>query len=1042
MKNIFAFALFGLILILDAYAQPKRFDINNVISSSLKSAEVDDNFDVSVKKARPFALNPMVRNFNNVTIGDTLQLALFSGKEYLSVVQSKTTDVNGTTVLVAKLTGFQFAWCFISISDQSVLVTVDIPERKEKYITRFQPQKGTQYLVQLDENNLDILEDGQSPIPDNDALGMSNLPKEKERNILNEKNVRQDNTGLKSAQISPGVNDSAQIDILVVYTPAAKEWADTYEGGINNTISQAMAKCNLVSENSKLGIKFNLVHSAEVDYTETGDSKIDLDNLTEGAIPIVQDIRDNLAADLVLLLTPNNDLGGAAWLLINKYGTEEYAYSVVRVQQASGLTTIHEIGHNLGANHPKQQISDPGPTVWSNWPENTWSAGWRWKGDDNNYYCTVMGYDAGWYYPDGNSTILVPYFSDPDILFRGQPVGDATDGNDARTILEIKHVIADYREEIHQNTPTVYTVGVHDITNDGVVSGGVITKEGDATVKARGVVWSTIPMPTISNNYTVDGSGAGDFTSRFDNLALTKVYYVRAYATNNFGTTYGNQVVFIYNGGAQKDFVTRWKLPEGQSNLEMALATSGEVSYRWETVPLGQNGSGIFPKVNGVVQITDLPAGKTIRVSIAPENLKRFFTYSPCNPMVDIADEEKLVDVEQWGTAQWNKMKYAFAGCKNLNISATDIPYLFTVRDMNGMFNGCTVLNGPANINDWYVGYSKIMSAMFCYATTFDQDISCWDVSGVKEMQAMFQGAWSFNQDIGKWNVSRVTTMEQMFNDARAFNQDIGNWDVSKVNSMNTMFGWALSFNKNIGRWNMSNVTGMFSMFYGASAFNQDIGSWDVSHVTNVCQMFAEANSFNQDLGSWDVSNLTNMSQMFNFARSFNRNIGKWNLASTTNMENMLDHCGMDCYNYSATLSGWSANVKTPENLFIGAQGLGYGNNAKDARTNLTTNKRWTITGDSATDATCDLKTNVIGNNIYNSNLKVYPNPVSNELTIEFEGNSCETDFEIINAIGQTVYKGNIVNKTTIQTECFAPGVYLIRFENNATLEFKKVIKK
>jgi len=1042
MKNIFAFALFGLMLMLDTYAQPKRFNINDAISSSLKSAEVVGNFDVLVKKARPFALNPMVRNFNNVTIGDTLQLVLFSGKEYLSVVQSKTTDVNGTTVLVAKLTGVQFAWCFISISDQSVLVTVDIPERKEKYTTRFQPQKTTQYLVQLDENNLDILEDGQSPIPDNDALGMSNLPKEKERNILNEKNVRQDNTGLKTAQINPGVNDSAQIDILVVYTPAAKEWADTYEGGINNTISLAMANCNLVSENSKLGIKFNLVHSAEVDYTETGDSKIDLDNLTEGAIPIVQDIRDILAADLVLLLTPNNDLGGAAWLLTNKYGTEEYAYSVVRVQQASGLTTIHEIGHNLGANHPKQQISDPGPTGWSNWPENTWSAGWRWKGDDNNYYCAVMGYDAGWYYPDGNSTILVPYFSDPDILFQGQPVGDVADGNNARTIREIKHVITDYRETIHQNTPTVYTVSVHDITKDGVVLGGVITKEGDAPVKARGVVWSTLPMPTISNNYTVDGSGTGDFTSRIDNLALTKVYYVRAYATNNFGTTYGNQVVFIYNGGAQSDFVTRWKLPEGQNKLEMALVTSGEVPYKWETVPLGQNGSGTFPKVNGVVQMTDLPAGKTIRVSIAPENLKRFFTYSPCNPTVDIADEEKLVDVEQWGTAQWNKMKYAFAGCKNLNISATDIPYLFTVRDMNGMFNGCTVLNGPANINDWYVGYSKIMSAMFCYATTFDQDISCWDVSGVKEMQAMFQGAWSFNQDIGKWNVSRVTTMEQMFNDARAFNQDIGNWDVSKVNSMNTMFGWALSFNKNIGRWNMSNVTGMFSMFYGASAFNQDIGSWDVSHITNMCQMFAEANSFNQDLGRWDVSNLTNMSQMFNFARSFNQNIGQWNLASTTNMANMLDNCGMDCLNYSATLSGWSTNINTPDNLVIGAQGLGYGNNAMDARANLTTNKKWTINGDAATGATCDIKTNVIGNSIYNSNLKVYPNPVSNELTIEIEGNSCETEIEIINSIGQTVYKGNVENQTTIQTGSFAPGLYLIRFENNATLEFKKIIKK
>jgi len=74
--------------------------------------------------------------------------------------------------------------------------------------------------------------------------------------------------------------------------------------------------------------------------------------------------------------------------------------------------------------------------------------------------------------------------------------------------------------------------------------------------------------------------------------------------------------------------------------------------------------------------------------------------------------------------------------------------------------------------------------------------------------------------------------------------------------------------------------------------------------------------------------------------------------------------------------------------------------------------------------------------------IKVYPNPVSNELVIEIEGNNQKVNFDILNAIGQVVFKGNLVEKTTVQTSDFAPGVYLIKLENGKTFEFKKIIKE
>lgn len=74
--------------------------------------------------------------------------------------------------------------------------------------------------------------------------------------------------------------------------------------------------------------------------------------------------------------------------------------------------------------------------------------------------------------------------------------------------------------------------------------------------------------------------------------------------------------------------------------------------------------------------------------------------------------------------------------------------------------------------------------------------------------------------------------------------------------------------------------------------------------------------------------------------------------------------------------------------------------------------------------------------------IKVYPNPISNELIIEIDGNNEKVNFEILNAIGQVVFKGSLVEKTTVQTNTFAPGIYHIKLENGNTFEFKKIIKQ
>ena len=81
-----------------------------------------------------------------------------------------------------------------------------------------------------------------------------------------------------------------------------------------------------------------------------------------------------------------------------------------------------------------------------------------------------------------------------------------------------------------------------DVSSNIVSSGG-----GDIT--ARGVCWSINPNPTIANSKTEDGSGLGSFTSNLTGLILNTTYYVRSYATNETGTTYGEQVSFTTQNG-------------------------------------------------------------------------------------------------------------------------------------------------------------------------------------------------------------------------------------------------------------------------------------------------------------------------------------------------------------------------------------------------------------------------------------------------------------------------------------------------------------
>ncbi len=133
--------------------------------------------------------------------------------------------------------------------------------------------------------------------------------------------------------------------------------------------------------------------------------------------------------------------------------------------------------------------------------------------------------------------------------------------------------------EIENEMPTVSTSSVSNITQTSATCGGNVTSDGGATVTARGVCWSTSQNPTVNSNKTNDGSGTGSYTSNITGLNHNTTYYVRAYATNGEGTSYGEV----------KSFTTEDKPSTGVINGHEYVDLGLPSGLKWATCNVGAN---------------------------------------------------------------------------------------------------------------------------------------------------------------------------------------------------------------------------------------------------------------------------------------------------------------------------------------------------------------------------------------------------------------------------------------------------------------------
>lgn len=210
-------------------------------------------------------------------------------------------------------------------------------------------------------------------------------------------------------------NTPVTVEILVAYTPAAR----LYAGGASAmlaAINSHIALTNLCYANSDIPLVLHVAAVVETNYTEASTFNTDLSRLqatSDGYMDELHTLRNNYGADLVALIR-RNSAGGVAGLAYVNTGNADasfapYAFSVTADIWASGnLAFPHELGHNFGNWHDRQNSSNL---------THPYSYGWRFYGNDNVQYITVMAYYPG---------TRIPYFSNPTINYQGQPTGVAS----------------------------------------------------------------------------------------------------------------------------------------------------------------------------------------------------------------------------------------------------------------------------------------------------------------------------------------------------------------------------------------------------------------------------------------------------------------------------------------------------------------------------------------------------------------------------------------------------------------------------------------
>ncbi len=268
-----------------------------------------------------------------------------------------------------------------------------------------------------------------------------------------------DGNSRQALNASLPADDGSVIDVMVVYTPAAKNLMGG-RAGVEAMIDLYVAQTNQAFANSGALHRIRLVLREEVEYVESGETLTDIIRLidvSDGYMDRVHSLRDTYAADLVHLVFAQTDdytFGGR--------GQVGGAFATSLAAPTGGLVFAHELGHNMGLHHDRYQLlryeSEAETIEGSNYgyvnqrmfePGAPESARWRTIMAYGRQCVEILGEDA--YCP------RLLYFSNPRLNWGGDPMGVSVDNTSTglngpadavRTLNERREITANFRRSV------------------------------------------------------------------------------------------------------------------------------------------------------------------------------------------------------------------------------------------------------------------------------------------------------------------------------------------------------------------------------------------------------------------------------------------------------------------------------------------------------------------------------------------------------------------------------------------------------------------
>ena len=225
-----------------------------------------------------------------------------------------------------------------------------------------------------------------------------------------------------------------ELHVALFYT---SQVADSLGAGLPAFLQATVDALSDVLANSAVPARARLVVSAPVDYAESGTMSTDLyafQDPSDGQMDDVHAVRDAHSADFAALLTEtgtNSATSCGIAFLMNPLdvGFADAAFSVTKRSCELGLVFSHEIGHNLGLHHDRYVTQGPTALPFSYGYTNTDSMD---VAAGRPGFRTVLAYNRRCT-DVGGTCFRIPYYSNPDSRWNGQPMGAAGTEDNAQS---------------------------------------------------------------------------------------------------------------------------------------------------------------------------------------------------------------------------------------------------------------------------------------------------------------------------------------------------------------------------------------------------------------------------------------------------------------------------------------------------------------------------------------------------------------------------------------------------------------------------------